>query len=123
MTTKRVQKGDTVTYSNAGSAIASGDVVKMNNIVGVALADIAATTGTGPVAVEGCFTVPKVTGVAWTIGQALVWDVSVSKFDTPANCTEATGDVTGAAVVFAAAGSSDATGVVKLTPNGATTIT
>lgn len=123
MTTKRAQKGDTITYVNAGSAITSGSVVKMLNIVGVALADIAASTGTGPVAIEGVFEVPKVTGVAWVVGTSLVWDVSVAKFDTPANCTEATGDVTGCAVVFAAAASGDATGYVKLVPNGMTTIT
>lgn len=115
MSGKYVQKGDTLLFTNAGSAIAAGAVVLMGNIVGVAETDIAASTGTGSVAVEGCFTVPKTTGVAWVVGGKLFWDVSTGKFDTMA-ASPATGDVTGCAVVAQAAASADTTGVVKLTP-------
>ena len=110
-----LRDGDVLTFANSGSAIASGAVVKMGNTVGVALQDIAATTGTGPVAIDGVFLVPKTTGVAWVAGGKLFWDVSAGKFDTMA-ATPATGDVTGCAIVAEAAASGDATGYVKFTP-------
>lgn len=122
MTTKIQQDGKVIVYANSsGSTITSGSVVKMNNIVGIALADIA-DGSSGAVQIEGVVTgVAKVTGNAWTVGSKLVWDVSVSKFDTTA-ASLATGDVTGCAVVFEAAASGDTTGVIKLTP-GNTTVT
>lgn len=121
MTTAYVQRGDVVNFTTAG-AVVSGAVVKMVNTIGVALKAAAGSGEVIPVAVEGVFTVAKATGTAWVVGESVFWDVSASKFDTPANGTEATGDVTGAAIVFVAAASGDTTGVVKLTP-GYTTIT
>lgn len=122
MTTKFQQQGDIVNYINAGSAIVAGAVVKMVNTIGIALTDIAATTGVGAVAVEGVFAnVPKVAGRAWVLGEKLFWDVSTSSFDTVAG-TLAAGDVTGCAIAWAAAGSADTVGVIKLTP-GNTAIT
>jgi predicted RecA/RadA family phage recombinase len=121
MTTKFVQRGDVVTYSNAGSAITAGSVVTLKHCVGVALTDIAATTGTGSVALEGVFTVPKTTGTAWLNGEKLLWDVSASKFDG-SGATPATGDILGAAIAFGAAASGDATATVKLV-QGNTTLT
>jgi predicted RecA/RadA family phage recombinase len=114
------QPGKVVSYT-AGANITSGSVVKMLNTVGVACEDIA-NGSAGNVAIEGVFNnVPKVTGRAWVVGEKLFWDVSTSKFDTMAGTT-ATGDVTGCAIVYEAAASGDATGVIKLTP-GNTTIT
>jgi len=122
MTTKLQQDGNVILHANAsGSTITSGSVVKMNNIVGIALVDIA-DGSSGAVQIRGVFSgVPKVTGNAWTVGSKLVWDVSTSKFDTTA-ASLATGDVTGCAIVFEAAGSSDTTGVILLT-QGNTTVT
>lgn len=121
MTTKYLQDGDVLTYTNAGSAITSGSVVGLKHCVGVALADIAASTGTGPVALEGVFLVPKTTGTAWANGEKLLWDVSASKFDG-SGATPATGDIMGAAIAWGAALSADATAYVKLC-QGNTTLT
>jgi predicted RecA/RadA family phage recombinase len=120
MSTNKVQKGDTLDNVTAG-AVTNGAVVKALNTVGVALKGAAGSGEVIPLAVEGVFTVPKVTGRAWVQGEKLFWDVSTSSFDTMAGTT-ATGDVTGCAIAAAAAASGDATGQVKLTP-GNTAIT
>lgn len=100
------QRGDVIQYT-AGANITSGSVVKIGNILGVALADIA-NGATGPVAIRGVFTVPKVSGAVIAQGESLVWDVSAGSgagaFDDNA-ATPATGDVSGPpAVAFEAAG-------------------
>ncbi len=103
-----IQPGDVVNYQNSGSAIASGAVVKMGTLVGVALADIAATTGIGPVAVEGVFLAAKETGTAWAQGDALYWDATNSKF------TKTSAGNTFSGYAFEPALSADATGYIKL---------
>jgi len=104
MATNYVQEGDVINYSNSGSAISSGDVVAMGNILGVALVDIAATTGSGAVGIRGVFTVPKVSAAVIAQGESLTWDVSAGAFDDNA-ATPATGDITvGAAVAAESAG-------------------
>ena len=92
MATNFVQEGDVITYSNSGSAIAAGDVVEVGNQIGVALVDIAATTGTGAVAMQGVFDLPKVTAAVIAEGEAVIWDTSAGKFDD-ASATPATGDI------------------------------
>lgn len=113
MATNYVQEGKTITYANAGAAIASGDVVVMGNIIGVALVDIAATTGTGAVAIEGVFEVPKVTAAVIAQGESVIYDVSAAKFDDNL-ATPATGDVSGCCVAVESKGASDTTIKVKL---------
>ncbi|MEO7362125.1 MAG: DUF2190 family protein [Gemmatimonadaceae bacterium] len=123
MATNFQEVGDVKTFSNTGAAIVSGQVVKMGSLLGVAITDIAATTGVGAVRICGVFAnMPKTTGSAWTVGQKLAWDVSASKFDV-GTATQATGDVNGAAVAWEAALSGDAFGVVYLTPNGQALVT
>ena len=117
----RFAMGDTVLYSNTGAAIAAGAVVTLRHSIGIAITDIAATTGTGQIAIEGVFQVPKVTGTAWLQGEKLLWDLSALKFDSAA-ATPASGDIMGAAVAYGAAASADTVGYVKLTP-GNTTLT
>ena len=121
MSTNYVQAGGVIEYANAGSAIASGDVVVMGHTIGVALEDIAATTGVGSVAIEGVFTVPKVSAAVFVQGEKLIFDVSASPpaFDD-SSATPATGDITGGAVAMVAGASSETTCVVKLTPGNAT---
>lgn len=110
------QIGQTINYSNAGSAIAAGDIVVMGNLIGVAVVDIAATTGTGAVAVEGVFSgVPKVTAAVFVQGEKLIWDVSAGKFDDSA-ASPATGDITGGAVAWVAGANLETTCTIKLTP-------
>ncbi len=119
MTTKFVQRGDVVNYT-AGANIAAGDVVVMGHTIGVALTDIA-NGATGAVAIEGVFTVPKVSAAVFAQGEKLIFDVSATPpaFDDSA-ATPATGDITGGAVAFAAGGNGETTCVVKLTPGNAT---
>jgi len=102
-----IQPGDIINHV-ATADITSGQVVKIGQILGVALTDIA-NGATGSVAVRGVFTVPKVSGAVIAAGESLTWDVSASSgagaFDDNA-ATPATGDVTGPpAVAYEAAGS------------------
>lgn len=115
MTTTYVQPGEVIDWTNGtGSAVASGDVVAIGQILGVALVDIA-STAVGSVQITGVFTVPKVSGAVILAGEALSWDVSVAAFDDNAAVT-ATGDITGPpAVAFEAAGSGVTSMAVKFT--------
>lgn len=120
MAVQFLQVGDTINYSNAGSAISAGAVVIMGHTIGIALVDIAATTGTGAVAVEGVFSgVPKVTAAVFAQGEKLIWDVSAGKFDDSA-ASPATGDVTGGAVAWVAGANLETTCTIKLTAGNAT---
>lgn len=102
MATNYQQVGEVVQYT-AGANIISGQVVKIGNMLGVALQDIA-NGETGPVMVKGVFVVPKVTAAVIAQGESLTWDVSAAKFDDNL-ATPASGDVTGAAAfAFEAAG-------------------
>lgn len=122
MTTKFQQEGGTINYINTGSAITAGSVVKLQNTIGIALVDIAATTGVGAVAVEGVFAgVPKVPAAVFAAGEKLLWDVSAGQFDDSA-ATPAAGDVMGAAVAWVAGLNAETTCTIKLTP-GNTTVT
>lgn len=93
MATNYIQDGQVIDYANAGAAIASGDVVVVGNRIGVALVDIAATTGTGAVGFWGVFSLPAVNGAAFVQGETVVYDVSASEFDDSA-ATPAAGDIT-----------------------------
>ncbi len=118
MTTKYVQEGNVVN-STAGGAVASGAVVELKHTLGVALKAAAASGDVIPVGIEGCFTVPKVSGAVWVVGEKLIWDTSAGAFDDSA-ATPATGDITGAAIAMAAGSNGETTAVVKLVPGNAT---
>lgn len=109
------QPGDVITWTNGtGSAVVSGQVVRVGNILGVALVDIA-STASGSVALSGVFTVPKVSAAVIAQGESLTWDASVAAFDDNA-AAPATGDVTGPpAVAFQAAGNGVTSMAVKFT--------
>lgn len=113
MATNAIQPGNVITYT-AGADITAGSVVKIGNILGVALTDIA-NGASGSVAVRGVFRVPKVSAAVIAQGESLTWDVSAGKFDDNL-ATPATGDVTGAAAVaFEAAGNATTTLAVMFT--------
>lgn len=118
MTTKFVQEGDVINYT-AGGAIASGATVEMQHCLGVALKAATASGDVIPVAIEGCFTMPKVSAAVWVAGEKLIWDTSAAGFDDSL-ATPATGDLTGAAIAIAAGGAGETTAVVKLTPGNVT---
>lgn len=95
MATNFIQDGDTITWTNGtGSAVVSGQVVAIGNILAVALVDIA-NGASGSVKTRGVFSVPKVSAAVIAAGESLTWDVSAAKFDDNA-ATPATGDITGA---------------------------
>lgn len=114
-----VQPGEVIDWVNGtGSSKAAGSVVAMGNILGVALATIA-NGATGPVCINGVFTVPKVSAAVIAQGESLVWDVSAAsgagEFDDNA-ATPATGDISGAAAVaWESAGAGVTTLKVKFT--------
>lgn len=99
--------GDVIVVT-APYAVASGAGCLVGSLFGVASTTAAIST---PVALEltGVFTLAKVTGAAWTVGQRLYWD------DTAKNVTgtASTNKLIGVAV--AAAASADTTGSVRLT--------
>jgi predicted RecA/RadA family phage recombinase len=94
MTTKYIAEGKVIDWVNGtGSAVASGAVVVIGQILGVALVDIAAAA-TGAVGIQGVFNCAKVSGAVIAAGEKLTWDVSAQAFDDNL-ATPATGDVTG----------------------------
>lgn len=114
MASNYVQPGKVITWTNAGTAVSSGDVVVIGKILGVALEDIA-NGASGEVAIDGVFDVPKVSAAVIAQGENLTWDASAGAFDDNA-AIAATGDVTGApAVAFEAAGNGVTTLAVKFT--------
>lgn len=108
MSAKYWQRGETIDYTATGD-LANGDVVNLATRIGVAGDDIAAGE-TGAVHVVGVFEMPKATD-AVTVGQALYWDAAAEKITTTAGGSSAN---TPAGWAVAAAGSSDATVLVKL---------
>ena len=91
-----VQDGDVLQHT-AAAAITAGQVVKIGNVLGVALVDIPAG-GTGSVKTTGVFTVPKVSGSVIAQGGLLLWDVSANSGAgafAVGSATPATGDVSG----------------------------
>ena len=111
--------GNTLEYTNTGSAIASGAVVIVGALVGIAATDIAATTGVGTVQIEGVFEVPCNSADVISVGQKLVWDASASEFGD-AN-PPAAGDNAGGVVAVTAAGTGVALVEVKLLPGSGAT--
>lgn len=117
MATNSVQKGDVINYTASGT-ISAGDVVVMGHTLGVALSD-AVNGDTIAVAIEGVFTLPKVSAAVFAVGEKLIYDVSASAFDD-SSATPATGDITGGAVAVVAGANTETTCTVKLTPGNAT---
>ena len=119
MANNYVTEGESLQWTNGGgSTVAAGTVVAIGNILGVTQADIAAGA-TGTVAIEGVFTVPKISGAVIAQGESLVWDVSANSgagaFDDNA-ATPATGDISGPpAVAYEAAGAGATTMKVMFT--------
>ena len=115
MATNFKQEGEIVTWTNdTGQAVVSGQVVRIGKVLGVALVDIASAAD-GSVALEGGFTVPKVSGAVIAQGENLTWDASAAAFDDNA-ASPASGDVTGPpAVALEAAGNGVTELLVKFT--------
>jgi len=91
MATNQTQRGDVMAYTNSGSAITSGSAVVMASRIGVALTDIAATTGVGSVAVEGVFELAALSTQTWAHGDLLYWDAGNSRLTTVATANTLAG--------------------------------
>jgi predicted RecA/RadA family phage recombinase len=106
------KSGDQIDYYNTSTAIAAGDVVEMGRILGIAVNDIAATTGTGPVQVKGIVKVTKTASQAWTQGQAIYCDAGTFTSTASGNF------FAGVAACVAESGASLTTGYVLLNATG-----
>jgi predicted RecA/RadA family phage recombinase len=113
MATNFVYDGATIPYTNGGGAtIDANTIFRVGQIMAVALVDIA-VGDTGTCAIEGVWTVPKVSAAVIAQGESVIWDESVDAFDDNA-ATPATGDVSGCCVAVEAAGGGVTTIDVKL---------
>jgi predicted RecA/RadA family phage recombinase len=112
--------GNTVQYTNTGSAIAAGDVVIVGHLVGIAATDIAASTGVGTVAIEGEFEVPANSADVMTNGMKLDWDASAGEFVDAIGVAAAGDNENGVVCVKAKAGGVTLV-TVKLCPGCGTT--
>ena len=108
-----LQPGRTMSFT-AAAAFASGAVVAIGNVLGVAAGDVA-QGAQGELALDGVFTVPKVTGAVIAKGESVTWDASAGAFDDNL-ATPAAGDITGAAAfAFEAAGNGATTVAIRFT--------
>lgn len=113
MTTKYIEAGDTIDYTNGGgSTIAANSVVVVGGMICIAHDDIPAGS-TGVLHSTGVFEAPKVAAADIAQGTRVMWDVSAGAFDDSA-ATPAAGDITLGATAWAAAAVNATTVLVKL---------
>jgi len=114
MATNYVNEGDSIVYSNpsSGSDIESGDVVVLEDMLGVALVDIDAGEK-GTVKIEGVFDLPMTASQAVELGEKIHWDTSAKKFINQAAPTAA-GDVENCAVAMEKLASAAGTKTVRV---------
>ena len=98
MTNKFVQPGLVIDHTPAG-AITNGQVVVIGKRIGVALTAIAAAA-TGPLQVDGVFTLAKLSTDVVAQGDLLYWDAGNSRITT----TASTHNLAGYAVAASANG-------------------
>lgn len=110
-----IHEGKLFPYTNStGSAISSGDIVPVGQLLAVATVDIA-DTESGIVQVGYAVTAPKVSAAVIAQGESVNWDVSAGEFDDNA-ATPDSGDISGAAAfAMEAAGNGVTTLQVVLT--------
>jgi predicted RecA/RadA family phage recombinase len=121
-----VQDNGLLNWTNStGANVVSGQLVKMQNLLGVALGDIAnGSSGIVDFTPGHIYSgVAKVSGAVFVVGEKLIFDVSANSgagaLDDSA-ATPATGDVTGAVVAIVAGGNGETTCTVMLTPGNST---
>lgn len=114
MATNFVHDGSVIPYT-AGGAIASGAVVLIGNMIGVALNAAAASGDIIQVKVDGVFDLTADSTDTFAVGELVIWDVSTTKFINAAD-TPATGDIVGGAICTEAKAGSVTTCRVKLLP-------
>ena len=72
-----IQPGEVISFT-AGADIASGDLVFIGDLPGIACADVA-NGGSGEAQLKGVFTLSKVSAQAWTAGDRIYYDASLAK--------------------------------------------
>ncbi len=106
------QRGEILTVAAPAGGVASGDVVAINKLIGVAIEDAAAGAPV-EVQVEGVYTVPVRPADTIAVGATLYWNAAGGEFTTTASGSLKAGYAT------AAAGPGVATGEIRLTPGAA----
>jgi predicted RecA/RadA family phage recombinase len=90
-----------VPYSNTGSAISAKDVVVLvsgaSGLLGIAVDDIAATTGTGQVECSRVWVLAKKSGDVFTAFQQVYWDNTNHRLTTSSTSNTLAGRVRDAA--------------------------
>jgi len=99
----------------AGADITSGSGVVIGTLLGVATHDVK-NGAPGTAAIEGVFTLPKLSTAVIAEGDRLIWDIDSSPPQF-IKASAATGDLLGVAVAVAAAGNGTTTVAAKLTPD------
>ena len=110
-----IQDGDTLDIVVA-AAVTSGTPIAVGALAGIPLTS-AAIGVTAAVRVVGVWSVPKMAGAAFTVGQRVNFRPSASAFTLG---TPVAGDLIGAGIAVAAAASGDLTATVRLSPGVAT---
>lgn len=110
-----VNSGGKMTFT-AGANIASGQLVVVGALLGVAITAVA-NGAQGTLDIEGAFDLPKVSGDNIAAGAKLTFDTATGNLTTG---SATTGDLVGCAVALAAAGAGTATVRAKLCPGSAT---
>jgi predicted RecA/RadA family phage recombinase len=94
-------EGRRINYANTGSAITAGDIVSIavgtTGNIGIAVTDIAATTGTGELDIKGVFACPKASGEAFTPRQVVYFNASDAMTGTSSSTYTRAGRVMAAA--------------------------
>lgn len=116
MTTKLVNNGKRISYTASGSSKTAGQVIRIGNLLAIALVDIA-DGETGECGIGEVYTVPKVSGAVIAKGETVMWDASAAAFDDNA-ATPASGDITDGAIAFEAKGNGTTTIDVLLLQSG-----
>ena len=107
--------------NGTGAAVTSGQLVKAQNMLGVALVDIAnGATGSVDFTSSKVFSgVAKVSAAVFVVGEKLIFDVSANSGAgalDDSSATPAAGDVTGGCIAWAAGANTELTCTVMLTP-------
>lgn len=108
----KLSSGETMNWTNGGTAKVSGQVVRIGNLLAICATDIGAGA-TGIVFLNGEFTVPKLSGAVFNAGEMLLWDASGANFDDNA-ATPASGDVANAAIAVVAGTNGQTTTIINL---------
>lgn len=118
MTTTYRGEGLRIRYSNSGSAISSGDIVDIGGFIGVAVDDIAATSGTGALDITGEHSLTCASADVIGVGERLFYDSNAEALTLdPGRDGVRTGN-TPAGVAVTAAGDGTTTVKVRLIPAG-----